>query len=194
MDDNELESGLKMSWVNANGLIEEADLLYSHNYFCRAYTLYQLAAEELGKCKLLTYSLTEYYLKHEIDEKFLKKYGFRDHMTKTKIVNALLLSLVTLYQKESGNTPNFFKEIYSDYFNSKELNEKKNHSLYVSIINEKFVLPESQVKSDDAIELKRKVKIYRETIKLFIKPKTFFENLAIALKIGREKYGEKASL
>lgn len=189
MDDIELEHGLKLTWVNAKSLIEEADLLFSNKYHCRAYALYQLAIEELGKCKILMFSLTELYLNHSVNEKTLDNHGFRDHKIKFKTINDFILNLITLYHKETGNTTGFYKELYDDHLRSKEINEKKNHSLYVNLINGKFELPDRLICNEDTVQIKRKVKIYCDSIGFWIKPRAFYKNLAYLLNSAQEKFG-----
>ena len=61
MTDVELERGYKLTYENATNLIKEADLLFQNNYLPRAYTLYQLAIEEIGKCTIIYRAIIEFY-------------------------------------------------------------------------------------------------------------------------------------
>ena len=49
----EIEHGITLALENAAQMIKEGDLLFENNMFARAYTLYQLATEEVGKSRLL---------------------------------------------------------------------------------------------------------------------------------------------
>jgi len=53
MTEVQLLNGLKLSYENASQLIEEADGLFIFERYSRAYALYQLAIEEVGKALII---------------------------------------------------------------------------------------------------------------------------------------------
>lgn len=186
MNDLELENGLKMSYENAESLLEEANLLFSKKHYCRAYTLFQLASEEFGKCKLIAHSLIEFYSNRSFDSSIFKNYGLTSHIKKTKIITSLILNLSTLYQKETGKISEVFKNVLDDFTNTNELNDKKNQSLYVCLKNDKFVSPKTMIDKKECISIKEKVELYHEAIKIFIRPKEDFESWTLVLNSGNK--------
>jgi len=170
-------------------LYNEANLLFSKKYYCRSYTLFQLASEEFGKCKLIAYSLIEFYSNKSFDRNIFKEYGLTSHTKKTKIITSLILNLSTLYQKETGRIPEFFENVLNDFTNTNELNEKKNQSLYVCLKNDKFISPKLRIDKKACMNLREKAELYHDTIKLFIRPKEDYKSWALALKLGRQKFG-----
>jgi AbiV family abortive infection protein len=58
LDDNNLIEGIRKCIINAKSLIDDALLLKEHGRFARAYTLFQLSIEELGKSSILYFFAT----------------------------------------------------------------------------------------------------------------------------------------
>lgn len=64
---NNILNGIKKSYDNAVGLINEAEILSESKKWERVYTLCQLAIEELGKVMVLLYLLIEKILGTKTD-------------------------------------------------------------------------------------------------------------------------------
>src|SRR5690242_5839534 len=142
----ELEVGIQKSLINANDLIEEGDILFNNLRYSRAYALYQLAAEEIGKSRLLFALLMERKLEYEIDYKQTNK-DFTHHQTKAR--SALTFEVIALLFMYSSQKSKSMEERKSAFLNSLQgvhsendletLNNNKNNSLYVGVANGKFV-------------------------------------------------------
>src|SRR5690606_24656563 len=89
----ELEDGIEKSMKNAKELIEEGDILFKENKFSRAYCLYQLATEEVGKSRLLFALVMNRQLGENIDYKEVNR-EFMHHQTKSK--SALTFETIAL--------------------------------------------------------------------------------------------------
>lgn len=183
LDDVELENGIRLAWENANSLIQEAKLLMEHEHYCRAYTIFQLASEEFGKCQILMYCLIQYYSGFQIDEKYINDCGFTNHQLKYARINNFIVRILEIPAAHELKPHPLYSEFLSDIINVKAKDRLKNLSLYVSIINGKFALPENQISKTDVIQIQKKVNSYRIFIKFFIEqPISFFEMLAQLFK------------
>ena len=80
----ELKNGFDLTLENARDLFNEAKGLAIFEHYSRAYTLYQLSIEEVGKCIILLRALIEGSLGVNIDCLYLKSLGYFDHQSKTK--------------------------------------------------------------------------------------------------------------
>jgi AbiV family abortive infection protein len=150
---DELVRGIKLSLKNAESLIEDAEFLNNIGKLARAYTLFQLATEELGKTRLLVSLLFSVKSGKEINYKKIKE-EFLHHETKTKgsmIFEQVALLLLFAEQNDDASR-NTIKMAYQDLKNEmnnvKILNERKNLSLYVSVIDKKFILPDDYITQD----------------------------------------------
>jgi len=187
-----LYEGLIKSFRNAESLIDEADLLVSKQYYSRAYTLYQLGIEELGKCKLLSHYILEYYLGRPVTEKELDIMGLRDHTIKAKIIYYQFLKLAELFKEYEAEKVGLFEEITIAFKNASELNIKKNQSLYVGLIHNKFISPSEIISKSDCDKIFFIANNLCCSIEiLFIKPLDDLKLLAEGIKIGEVKFGKK---
>ena len=182
MNDVELENGLKLTYKNAIRLIEEADGLLIFERYSRAYTLYQLAAEEIGKFVLIFHAMLDFYNGIVIDEKYFEDKAFRDHKPKTK--KSLLIELIVIehFEKYIGHETGLKQKIWDDYENVNELNNRKNQSLYVSIKDDKFVFPDSIITKDMVNNIGLLTKIRLKGIEPFNKPLPIMKKIASGLQ------------
>ena len=165
MDDKTLEKGYRLTFDNAEQLIIDADILKKSGRHQRAYTLYQLAIEEIGKCRILWKAIIEYYHGKEITLKYLKKNGFINHQGKTKESLTSEFSAIWFYEQSSGNKLDEMKnQIGDDYKNVSVIDLKKNRSLYVDVESDNFISPVDSITKEmvDEIELKAKIRFNSE--------------------------------
>lgn len=155
---------------NAQELFEEAMILFENKKSPRAFSLFQLSIEEIGKTALI-YSFIKEEVKSEIIiEKFWK--DFTNHKIKTK---------------KSISYDKMFEFILPDITNDKKLikdyseeilnltskvhlsNEYKNFSLYTSFYDNWFYLPSELITEDLIFEIKNLCQIRLNISKQFYK-------------------------
>lgn len=130
-----LITGIIKSEENAKELIEEANILLDNNKLARAFTLFQLAIEELGKCAMIT----NYILEDDKSKinKLLKE--LKKHKIKTDYSIGYDMMLYKSLNEKHKKTL-----LESFVFNSSNISlvdDYKNYSLYTSIINNEFKKP-----------------------------------------------------
>lgn len=163
--------GMKKSFSNAESLLNDAYFLQSNKKWSRAYTLSQLAIEELGKIPMLFELLINRINDYPIDYENLNS-SFKNHPEKTKSSINSEIAFMKLYKEHSGAkwVDEYVKKKEEQLANVDELNRMKNESLYVSVINNDFQSPE------DIITEEKFNSIYGTAII----QKTFFKNLVDA--------------
>jgi len=139
-------NGMKKSFNNADSLLQEADILKSNKKFARAYTLSQLAIEELAKIPMLFDLWIKRINEYDIDYEQFNN-NFKHHPEKTKISIAWEIAFFKLYKEHSGEdwADNAIKKGEELITKIDELNKLKNESLYVSIKNEDFQSPNETI-------------------------------------------------
>lgn len=183
MNDTELENGLKLTLKNAQQLIEEADGLVVFERYSRAFTLYQLGTEEIGKCIILFKAIIDYYNEFTIDLDYLRENGFFDHKEKTKESLKVELLVIESFEKHIGSETGFKQKIIEDFNNTSQINDNKNNSLYVSINDDIFKSPDDLITKEMVNELWLLSKIRLEGIKPFIRTLTEMKEIA---KVAKE--------
>ncbi|MDZ7658149.1 AbiV family abortive infection protein [Fodinibius sp.] len=169
MDDKVLKEGYDLTYENARELIEDAQLLKKSQRYSRAYTLFQLAIEEIGKCRLIWCGMIDFYQGKQISEEYFKDNNFLWHNAKTKSSLKAQLEAILLFEMQTGNSLQKMKDaIRNDYENIPELNSLKNKSLYVDIENEEFISPKDQITEEmvDKIELKARIRLEAQNLAL----------------------------
>lgn len=139
LTDTNLISGINKCLLNAEDLIKDATLLKENARIARAYTLFQLANEEIGKSLLLYFfaSLPDANKPEKFNE-FKKE--FINHKIKTsKAINLDSILLASIKRKSSRKK--FYEAILLEYTQLENLNNLKNYSLYTSIVDYKFKSP-----------------------------------------------------
>jgi AbiV family abortive infection protein len=184
MTEEEIRRGLDLTYKNAFRLWEEANGLFIFERYSRAYSLFQLASEELGKALMIYHALLDFYNGVNINEDYFEERKFRDH--KTKIKNVILIQIqVFSYMAEkleNGQYKEILDSLVEQYDKTKELNVKKNQSLYVGIEKNEFVFPDDVITKDMANELAVLSAISIEGIKPMIQqPKDILQKVAAGL-------------
>lgn len=183
LDDETLEKGYQLTFDNAKQLIHDADTLKKFERYQRAYTLYQLAIEEIGKCRILWKAIIDYYQGKQISEKYLKKNGFFKHEDKTQQSLISELSAIWLYEHSSGKKLEKMKrQIANDHKNVSDINLLKNRSLYVDIEKSDFLSPTQAITKKMTEEIERKAKIRFKSEEPIMKPLTEMKKTAQSIK------------
>ena len=167
--DNELHLGIEKVFDNAKELIDEADFLFANDRYSRAYCLYQLASEEIGKGRLLFALIMNRKLGDKIDYKSVDK-EFYFHQAKSK--SALFFEMVAylvMYSTQKDKSADERRDLFAkavanvhDENNAEKLNRYKNDSLYVGLQNDKFVCPSELITQEMATNLRTDVLIRLE--------------------------------
>jgi len=133
---------------NARELFDEAEILKQNNKYARAYTLYHLASEEIGKTSLVYDFLLKNDYSEEIKRTFLNKY--RDHKSKielsTKVLKVAILILEDEISRDTLNQLSYSKEAISFF------NDTKNNSLYTDISKTIPLKPSDILNSENEIK------------------------------------------
>jgi AbiV family abortive infection protein len=142
-------NGMKKSFSNAEELLNEAFLLRNNKNWARAYSLSQLAIEELAKIPLLFDLLIKRINGYSIDYKEMNR-NFLKHHLKTKLSIETEIAFYKLY-KIQHNAEWMDKIIRNaeEYINKIEkLNDYKNESLYVTIKGNNFQSPKEFINEE----------------------------------------------
>ena len=135
---------------NARELFDEAEILKDNKKYPRAYTLYHLSIEEIGKVFIIFQFLIQDDYSEEKSKRFNRE--FADHKIKIKtsrnIEKIMLFLLQTELKEEEFNILTYSKEAIE------KLNDFKNLSLY-SFIDNKSVFKPSDIIGLDEINLIR---------------------------------------
>lgn len=136
---------------NAESLIEDGRILSDYGRYARAYTMYHLAIEEIGKASLTAgFLLFEDYKDIDLQTKFFK--GFCDH--KKKIGKSIGLDHVLMLVAKSNDTKKALLENSKKQCdNISKLNDLKNYSLYTSLIGDDFHTPMEVISEERAKDL-----------------------------------------
>ena len=136
---------VKKCLQNARELFDEAEILKDNNKYPRAYTLYHLSIEEIGKI----FIIFQYLVQDDYSEENSKKFNreFADHKTKIntsrKIEKIMLFLIQTELKEEVLNILTYNKEAIE------KLNDFKNLSLYCSIDNKSVFKPSDIIGLDE---------------------------------------------
>ena len=135
-------NGMKKSFNNAEELLNEAFLLKNNSNWARAYSLSQLAIEELAKIPLLFNLLIKRINGYEIDYKQMNR-NFLNHSLKTKLSIETEINFYKLYKIENDAKwmDNVIKKAEEFIDKIDELNKYKNESLYVTLKGNDFQSP-----------------------------------------------------
>lgn len=173
---SELEIGIVKVLENAENMIFEADLLYKKGRYPRAYTLSQLAIEEIGKSRLLFSLIMDLKLGNEINYKEANR-DFIHHQTKSK--SAIVFETIVLLVMHSNGkgSPdqrktkflNALEELQKESESIDDLNNKKNGSLYVGIVDKKFITPEDVISREMVDGLRTNALIRLEASRTILK-------------------------
>ena len=151
----ELNKGILIDCItkclqNARELFDEAELLKDNNKYPRAYTLYHLCNEEIGK----VFIIFQFLIQNNYSEEKVKKFysEFTTHKSKIKTSRNILTIMILLIQKKISE-----EEIKSLTYTKEaieNLNNYKNLSLY-SFIQNKSVFKPSDIIGLEEVNLIR---------------------------------------
>lgn len=151
---SELQNAYKLALENAEQLCKDATILCENGSYPHAYALYQLSREESGKCILLQHAILYNALGIQIDNEWLRKMGFTDHVPKTR--NSLGLENVFISFIEQQQKVDFtllHKDVEKTALNIKQTDNMKNASLYVGFNGNKFISPSQAISKDMAYDI-----------------------------------------
>lgn len=127
------------SLANASELIEEAEILAHNKKIARAYTLFQLSIEEVGKASLTFNFVLKGNINNAPEIRDFNK-AFYSHTTKTKFSQGMDFMFALMSEK----TPST-KKLLENFMEQRDKvnisNDYKNYSLYTSLIDSKFYMP-----------------------------------------------------
>ena len=118
--------GMIQITLNAQSLVEEAEILYENKYYARTYTLSHIAREEISKLYMLYKVGIEIIAGKKFDHRKLEK-RLRNHKSKIQFFSM----------------PIAMTGLNSSYI--KGLNKRKNDSLYVGYEEEQFNTPSKSI-------------------------------------------------
>ena len=133
----------KKSITNAESLLLDGDLLRENKRIQRAYTLYQLAMEEVGKA---ISSIIMLFVPDGLSEENIKEYKriFFKHKPKTKKSSAMDIFICeVLYRGDAEGALSFLQSSFTE--DETLLDERKNNSLYTAIVGEKVKNPAEMI-------------------------------------------------
>lgn len=182
MTDTELERGYKLTFENVKRLLEEADGLRIFDRYERAYTLYQLAIEEIGKCSILFRAIINFYLEETIDLNYLKKEGYFQHQAKTLESLKSEIIAITFFEESIGKKTGLIEETLYDYSHVEDLNNNKNDSLYVGIKDEIFYAPNTTITKEKTEDIAFKAHLRYKAIEPFLQPLEEMKKIADGVK------------
>jgi len=154
MNETQIIDGIPKIIRNAESLYSDAELLRNNGRKERAYTLYQLSIEEIGKAFMFVGALMFDDLTDKNIQRELKR-NFKDHKQKSNIsigLNSFLWEFMK--SKEPDKYEEILIKSFEEHSNVNEINEKKNLSLYVSYEGNKFISPEKKITQKDLDEIK----------------------------------------
>jgi AbiV family abortive infection protein len=156
---DEIKEGIHKGVDNAISLYREAELLEKNNYYGRAYTLYHMAIEEASKVEHLVFKSPNIFSK-----KNKVFYGdIKDFFTKHEPKLKAFTYNSKMDDKErkflENNEPKKCREFFLNKQKtlSKEMNIKKNNSLYLSYDKNlgKFVSPSDTFNKEALLSIKK---------------------------------------
>lgn len=168
MTDNQIKNGIPKIIENAVSLFSDATLLEENQRIERAYTLYQLSIEEIGKAFMLIGSLIFENVNDSGIQKKLKE-DIKNHQAKSKKSIGLDVFLQEFMRaKDVEKYEKLVLKSFDEFENTNSINEKKNSSLYVSFNGNKFLKPSECVTIQDLTKIKA-----RASYRIFIGEKLF---------------------
>nr|DAY60183.1 MAG TPA: abortive infection protein, AbiV family [Caudoviricetes sp.] len=145
LNDKTLMELSRCVYKNAQDLLDEAQLLFNHNKYARAYTLSHLASEELGKLPTIHSARIKILQSKEIDWKKFNKMleGHETKLGKIFFFDYLNSDIDLIRDSDLIKHENKMKSI-------KSINRMKNDSLYAGVSNGKPHIPNELITRDDA--------------------------------------------
>jgi len=127
ISDNEIKKGVLLTVKNAESLIDDGKLLYTNKRFPRAFTLFQLASEELGKALLFFDILLNRKLQREINYEMISL-EIKDHKAKHRYsVGIEFTAISMIYSDNPKNIKKNLKSVIKKLRSSSNYNDLKNN-------------------------------------------------------------------
>jgi AbiV family abortive infection protein len=148
----EIHRGATLLFENAEQLHNEAEILGARRAFCREVCLHQISIEECSKIDMLGATAMELLTGHSVDLAKVAR-SMRSHQVKNFIL--AYDSLRTEAEREAQHRGDH--EAASKIFRKQQkaihecLNTSKNASLYVDLIDGKFVAPSDLITETQAV-------------------------------------------
>jgi AbiV family abortive infection protein len=166
---SDLENAYRLIYENAIELLEEAEILFEHKKYARAFTLAHLSSEELSKLPILYRVATQVHFKQKVNWKEVNK-DLRNH--EGKLRRKMMLSLFA-NPNHFENKEQFLSSLQeiaelADFFNF-----LKNASIYAGVDPDKVFNKPSNIVSENLA--KRCIKITRLYLKV-IEMNDFHDN------------------
>ena len=152
MDRSAYFIGISKTLVNASDLYEDAEILFKNERYSRAYTLYQLSIEEVGKV-ILIYNFLLYQNIQDITEQKKIKREFTNHKSKTQSSIGLDI-LLAFFISNKELQKKILYQVHKQEKELEQLNLLKNSSLYTDIKNGKFIQPQEIITEKLAADIK----------------------------------------
>jgi AbiV family abortive infection protein len=159
--------GIELCIKNSDELIQEAQILWLLRR-PRAYALYQLAIEEIGKAMLILTLLIDEKFSFTSEKEFNKL--FTSHQEKnelSQILDLFILAVLKTTGKGSPSSEEILRNFATDDVNNwyDKLNLNKNQSLYVSTNKVQFHAPSDVITAEMVEEISAKALIRNKIFK-----------------------------
>ncbi len=148
LTEKELINGIRKCILNGEHLISDAKLLQLNNRKERAYTLFQLASEEIGKASLILNFLIFEDI-NDVESINIFMNDFKKHKLKTDYFISFDYLLILALKDLLKNKTKFLSATLYEHQNLNKIDNKKNFSLYTSILNDKFITPQELITKED---------------------------------------------
>ncbi|MBS9773779.1 MAG: AbiV family abortive infection protein [Tenacibaculum sp.] len=154
------------TYNHSKELFDDADFLLQAGKKERAYTFFHFSFEESGRFFILLKVLFEYLQGNieakNLNYKYIKTNGYENHIKKLEEATLKMMIIPVWNAIMNGDKEaekfilNFYKSLKS---NIDKYNDNKNHSIYLSYINNDFKLPKDLITDDDLHEIKELAEI-----------------------------------
>jgi AbiV family abortive infection protein len=145
LEERDLLVAIDKSMMNAEDLLADAGLLATNDRLPRAYTLYQLAMEEIGKAMRIYGSIVLGLLKTAKQKQQFRD-DFTNHVEKAQSARTLSLIASEVIKKTNPEfAQQFLSMVLEEYSNPQKLNAYKNYSLYTSWVENSYKTPKEVI-------------------------------------------------
>ncbi len=143
---NVLENAVLNALNNAEELFEEAVILEDNKKYARAYTLFHLSIEEVGK----VFVIFKYLLGNDYSVEIMKKFSNEFRLHKVKIDSATNIDVIATWLIDGGElTAEIINNVTYSKAEIENLNELKNLSLYSFFHKNSSFKPSDIIKQND---------------------------------------------
>ena len=144
----------RKSLENAEELVVDALILEKHGRKERAYTLFQLSIEEVGKAVQSLNMILEKGYQNEAKAKEYEKF-FKDHKSKTLKSRGMDIVIAEVLSKgDKEKALEILNQSQKDAEEITKINENKNYSLYTSFYMNKVVTPSEFISLENLTRIK----------------------------------------